>query len=248
MRYLKQYGLERSGTNYIAAVIESCFEQVKVLVNVLGWKHGDPGDPEWDSSLWHRKGTKGTVSVPKEPLVSNEEFVQIRAAHESGRLGYILCVKDPYSWIKSINQFRIKFGKSGGVQKVSDIAEEVVRNDCLVWAIMANKYLNFSRISLSFIANYEKAIFSGHEFIRDLCKKLTLSVKSEQALSFSRCFAYGGDNHKFSFSKSEFNPELYTHDAVSDFIGRRVCGIIDELIPQNLMDSIGCDITEGVKK
>lgn len=39
MVFMKQFGVKRSGTNYIRALLMRNFD-VTVLVNILGWKHG----------------------------------------------------------------------------------------------------------------------------------------------------------------------------------------------------------------
>ena len=38
--YFKQYGSQRTGTNYLKRLMEINFENVIVFGSVLGWKHG----------------------------------------------------------------------------------------------------------------------------------------------------------------------------------------------------------------
>lgn len=40
MNYIKQYGIQRSGTNYMRALLELNLN-VRVLSNIGGFKHGD---------------------------------------------------------------------------------------------------------------------------------------------------------------------------------------------------------------
>ena len=40
VNYVKIYGLQRSGTNYMAHLLNTNFKNTKVLVNLGGWKHG----------------------------------------------------------------------------------------------------------------------------------------------------------------------------------------------------------------
>src|SRR5256885_14424379 len=44
--FVKQYGLERTGTNAVRALLEGWFERVIVLMHVLGDKHSAPVDLE----------------------------------------------------------------------------------------------------------------------------------------------------------------------------------------------------------
>lgn len=40
IEYIKIHGLQRSGTNYLAHLIDENFKKTKALVNLGGWKHG----------------------------------------------------------------------------------------------------------------------------------------------------------------------------------------------------------------
>lgn len=46
MEEIKIYGLQRSGTNYLTYLVNENFEDVEVLVNKNGWKHGTYVVPE----------------------------------------------------------------------------------------------------------------------------------------------------------------------------------------------------------
>jgi len=45
MRYFKQYGCKRTGTNYLKALLERNFSDVMVLMHTLGGKHNRLKDP-----------------------------------------------------------------------------------------------------------------------------------------------------------------------------------------------------------
>ena len=71
-KFVKQHGMQRTGTNYVRALIEDNWD-TKVLVNVLGWKHGVSW---WSWEEWiraHRAkngkvrahvGARGTIEHP----------------------------------------------------------------------------------------------------------------------------------------------------------------------------------------
>ena len=44
-KYIKIYGLQRTGTNFITDLINRNFQNTKVLVNIGGWKHGTYAAP-----------------------------------------------------------------------------------------------------------------------------------------------------------------------------------------------------------
>ena len=57
MRYIKQYGIQRSCTNYVKLLIEENFRQVHVLASTLGWKHGPhPEKVDWSGGDWEPRG------------------------------------------------------------------------------------------------------------------------------------------------------------------------------------------------
>ncbi len=45
IEYVKIYGLQRSGTNFVSDIINKNFENTQVLVNYGGWKHGHYAAP-----------------------------------------------------------------------------------------------------------------------------------------------------------------------------------------------------------
>lgn len=45
VRYIKIYGLQRSGTNFAADLLNRNFKNTKALVNIGGWKHGTYAAP-----------------------------------------------------------------------------------------------------------------------------------------------------------------------------------------------------------
>lgn len=108
--FFKQYGEQRTGTNYIKHLIELNFHNSIVFASVLGWKHGlyEIGNgyqctctshEEW-LKRQHRNGI--VYSVDGHPLKFNADF--LRSA--LGQLNYIVSMRDIYQWLYSYKQFR----------------------------------------------------------------------------------------------------------------------------------------------
>lgn len=108
--YLKQYGAERTGTNYLKRLIELNFSTAVVFGSVLGWKHGlyetqSDSDPECTShSQWLETRSEGdkVYSVDGHRLPYTREEL-----HEAiPKLNYVISTKDLRSWVYSYKRFR----------------------------------------------------------------------------------------------------------------------------------------------
>ena len=72
--YIKQYGIQRSCTNFVKVLLENNLENTTVLTNVLGWKHGPHKDKiDWEGKDWN-------VGGKLEEYVSSEELLNIKNA------------------------------------------------------------------------------------------------------------------------------------------------------------------------
>jgi len=111
MTIFKQYGEQRTGTNYLKHLLEINFADTLVFGSVLGWKHGlfqlnngyasTSADSHED---WvRRKVIDGRVySVDDHPLPYTEAFL-IDAA---SRLNYLVSYKRLIPWLVSMKRFR----------------------------------------------------------------------------------------------------------------------------------------------
>ena len=97
--YIKQYGIQRSCTNFVKVLLENNLENTTVLTNVLGWKHGPHKDKiDWEGKDWN-------VGEKLEEYVSSEELLNIKNAYKEERIQYIICLKDPYAWLMSYSKY-----------------------------------------------------------------------------------------------------------------------------------------------
>ena len=57
--YIKQYGIQRSCTNFVKLLLENNLEKSIVLSNVLGWKHGPhKKEVNWNGDDWDPQNKK----------------------------------------------------------------------------------------------------------------------------------------------------------------------------------------------
>lgn len=87
--YIKQYGIQRSATNYIRRLLELNFVYVDVLMHRLGSKHESPID------------FLGWINESKQ----NE---YLREPYKNGEIKFITVTKNPYAWLLSSYRYRNK--------------------------------------------------------------------------------------------------------------------------------------------
>lgn len=112
-QWVKIYGMERSGTNYLKWLLENNLQDVE-FTETTGWKHGEPNTEEWMS---------------RENVTMKDR--RLSEAIKDGRLNWIVCSKDPYAWIVSfVRALRTgkvlpnHYQKHGG-----DILNDIIRDD-----------------------------------------------------------------------------------------------------------------------
>lgn len=110
--YFKQYGAQRTGTNYLKRLVELNFKNVTVFGSVLGWKHGmfETGNGYQHKCDSHKqwvddKTKSGDVySVDQHRLKYTPQ--ELHDACE--RLNYLISIKNPHAYVVSYKRFRAK--------------------------------------------------------------------------------------------------------------------------------------------
>jgi len=96
---VKQYGLERSGTNYIKALIELNCPNTFVAASAFGPKHNmyepvdlDSYDPRYDKKI-------------RIDELTDDEVCAIKSRFRDNQVYYLISIKNPYSWIVSFRKY-----------------------------------------------------------------------------------------------------------------------------------------------
>lgn len=145
---LKQFGLPRSGSNYLRYLFEHNFG-VKCLVNVLGYKTRAPANyglkpGKWWPEKWEHPAEQiflAPVHRSKEldmpaPRVQERRIHAARMAIRDGTLDYLISIRDPYSWLFSICTEK----RLPGVARMDD---ERLRRLATYWSDRVRQYLEF---------------------------------------------------------------------------------------------------------
>ena len=120
--YIKIYGLQRSGTNYLTHLINENLEKTQVLVNLGGWKHGHYAAPwmvgkevhvllitknpySWLVSVYNYWGVNRKINVgPDLRGVSFEDFLKNKLYLEKQRdIPYLFRSSNPIQHWNNMN-------------------------------------------------------------------------------------------------------------------------------------------------
>lgn len=116
--FIKQYGERQTGTNFLRTSLLASFEDIEVLMHLLGDKNSPPPplrelraeasaeeQPAWS---FVSKATFGAPAALTQPWRRDqlEEVARVAVAlteaFDRGELRYLVSVKDPYAWVVSV--------------------------------------------------------------------------------------------------------------------------------------------------
>jgi hypothetical protein len=100
VQLIKQYGLQRSGSNALKSLIEINFEGVFVLSDYLGNKH--------EPLVWETIEENLRVQDPLEYLIGENIYEVAVKDVKNRHLKFIFSIKDPVSWINSYYKYQRK--------------------------------------------------------------------------------------------------------------------------------------------
>lgn len=206
MNYFKQYGAQRSGTNYLKRLIELNFKDVTVFGSILGWKHGmyETGNGKkftcGSHEEWIDKQIKpdGKVaSVDRFPLKYTPE--ELRSACKE--LKYLISVKDPYSYVLSFKNFRAKKRDWNKDQVDRWLTEYLTSyND---WDDLNKRYPD-----RCYIIRYDLLLSNRDSILSSIQSKFNLQRKENPFIDEPRKVNASTD-HGLLISKSNFDRDYY---------------------------------------
>jgi len=144
VKYIKQWGLKRTGTNYLRYLIEANFKDVRVLVDVLGWKHGLP--VRYPSHNWKEWFPEWK---PDFMPLTREEWAAVKEAD----IQHVMLVKHPLAWIDSMSKYM-----NVDVIKFTD---PQLNQLALQWNTTVHSYFDFGMSVPRWIYRYEDLLDPG---------------------------------------------------------------------------------------
>jgi len=172
MIYIKQYGAKRSGTNYTRWLLENNFENIQVMSELLGWKHGPHSTKiDWTGKNWvdpsHSVADQHQTRLSLMRMVTDD----LRIAAEKKQIRYLITVKNPYAWFISYTQrFTQRPEALGTIKETIELWNQLHKN----WIALAKDN------PLTIIVRYEDLIFDFHKTMVNIEHKLRLKKKDTE--------------------------------------------------------------------
>jgi len=160
MKFLKIYGMHRTGTNYLEWILKkNCLEDhVFMEGNVIGWKHGNPPEKiNWNAEDWDYKIDLKTKKRYMESIAGLEQIIQ--QSFDNDEIIYLICVRNPYSLI---------FNKKNKCEMINS------------WNLKYTLWIDFynSHKFCAFI-KHEELISNNRQTVEKITKKFSVKMNSE---------------------------------------------------------------------
>ena len=230
--FIKIYGLQRSGTNYLEWLLRNNLKDVHVLVDETGWKHGFvPDTIDWGGYDW---------SDPDMPLPDKHQFAERRRhrlgglmeqlveAVENGELRYCIVSKDPYSWYASYARYT--------ASPCSPVRSELIEH----WCALNRHWYQYSRTNeaRSCFLRYSDLLERPRDTIAGLCRQFGISFSSQE---FRNC-EYTMSAFEGTPQSNLFHYGYYLNRQYLEEFSKEDLALFAAKLPSELMDKLGYEI------
>jgi hypothetical protein len=194
-RYLQQYGKERTGTNYLKALLATNFVDLVLFDNRLGSKHEGFREvrtwmeerniraaSDFDQllridSYWKARAipSDGAFEWVHQP-VTYEELLGLREG--ALPLGYLISIKDPYACAVSFNRW-----KKDGLKRFQEPPDvvtpdaELVRQNCLALNSVYASYWPLIESGRGMLVRYEDLLADATGILGRIQQKFGLTAR-----------------------------------------------------------------------
>lgn len=204
---VKQYGAQRTGTNYLKRLIELNFENVTVFGSVLGWKHGmyETGNGYQHTCSSHREWIKNKTKNGKVYSVDNHvlSYTPEQLEQACDNLHYLISVKDPYAYIVSYKRFRAN-KQPWNEQHVIKWIQQYL--DCYaVWRTLYDK-----QPEACYIVDYKQLIHNRDVVLSSIQSKFRLERKHSDFVDENKTVNASTDHGLIIDRNTQFNIDYYT--------------------------------------
>ncbi|NJL70067.1 MAG: sulfotransferase [Candidatus Competibacteraceae bacterium] len=190
----KQYGAERTGTNYLKLLVERNIENSLVFPSVFGWKHAVPINHQ----DWLKRADKGNVVMSvdaRTPLPYTAEFLQ--GVLDKGLI-YLVNVKDPYASLASFKRFQSKHPWD----------EKSIRAWCQRWNRRYAAWLKLAEEKPGVVIRYEDLNENAEAQIAKIADKFGLTRKAQ--FEDEKNVVNPGSDWRVPVASRKFDPTLYS--------------------------------------
>lgn len=214
LKVLKQFGQYRSGTCVTAIIVREAFD-IAVLNRPMGFKHSQYNKEAWDTGIKHF----GLTNV---------------------YVGVLISVKDPYSWIVSIDNFKgagfVRSSARYGPGNRAGLPDEQVGNRlvqaCGSYNMTLKSWLDIDAPKA--VVNYEDLLSDLRGAMEKVGQAFDIEIVNEPKLPHTVI----GPGERVMHS-SKFDPEYYTEKKYLDQLTPAMKKIVDETIDWDIMATVG---------
>lgn len=229
-KIIKQYGLQRSGTNYIRALLELNYDVI-VFSNLYGDKHSKFGVNE-DFLKTYNAHKDNTVVTD---LCENEINYYNDMVH-SGNLTFIAIFKDPYSWCISYSEYNKILNNIHKTKIPTDLQNEATIVQYInIWNDFNLNWMEElieKRQNVSFGIYYNNLINNKIKILSDIAKKFNLKPLSKNFIDIEQKMLMGSDKHsKKNIGLKKFYPR-------KNNLSKKQIEIINSTLNVKLFDKI----------
>ena len=178
--FLKQYGAQRTGTNYLRVLLQKNYSDVCTLMHILGDKHSPP--PPFDD-LWteaKKESNPALVFVsqatfrhpslstsakdPRQHETVRQIAEPLTQAYLSRTLGFVVSIKNPYAWVSSIAVYEREIGRRA---PLPHRLEGFARTQCLRFNDLYRSWLDAARDGFPTLVVRHEDLVSDPERVLD---------------------------------------------------------------------------------
>lgn len=237
MKYIKQYGELRTGTNYLKRLVELNFPGVTVFGSILGWKHGtydlsNTIDDTQSHLEWISKKTKRGIvySVDNLPLLRHppEELKKaVTGIH------YLFSIKKPVPFILSYKKFRLPN---------KQLTDDHIISLCGRYNDRYRKWLEMYKRneSRSFFVTYESLIRDINHVLLNIELRFQVDKRTPEASYIDETNPVNAstDVGLIIDKKKTFNKAYYIEEKYLNEFSESQLDIINNNIDQELLEKI----------
>lgn len=179
MYLIKQFGLQRSGTNIIQALLEINFKDVFILSKYLGDKH-EPTD-------WSMIDYLMMTQDPSDCGVSKKQALLLSSLIEKRKLPIIINVKDLVSWIAAYYRYAKKKILFKNPQAIFKFDRKFCTKQVAVWKEKMLSWATFSNGNPNdcIIINHYDLLIDPIEILSKIEGKFDLHRKHKKLINSS---------------------------------------------------------------
>ena len=180
--FLKQYGAQRTGTNYLRILLQKNYSDVCTLMHILGDKHSPPAPFEdlWaeakkesnpalafvSQATFRHPSLSTSAKDPRQHETVRQIAGPLTQAYLSRTLGFVVSIKNPYAWVPSIAAYERVIGRRA---PLPHRLAEFARGQCLRFNDLYGSWLGAARDGFrTLVVRHEDLVSNPERVLEDI--------------------------------------------------------------------------------